>query len=1021
MTGHGILVGMAMSVALFAYACGGGTTDPPPPRPDPPRATTVTVSPATVELAALGATEQLAARVLDQNGNAMAGAVVTWSSGDASVATVDASGLATAAGNGTATITATSGRASGSAAVTVAQAVAAVAVSPAADTLLAEGDTVRLAAAANDANGHAVTEVEFVWASADTSVATVDGSGLVTSGAAGEIEITATASGVAGSAALTVVAQVPTTIAVTPDAVAFTALEQTAQLSAEVRDQIGRSIEDAAIAWSSGDTLVATIDSAGLVRARANGTATITASAGPVSRGAAVTVAQEVDSVIVSPAMAMIGPGDTLRLTPAAVDANGHPVADAEFEWSSSDARFATVDAAGLVTGTGRGAAVVSAAVDEVEGSAAVAVGIEAPVWIAFAADSLRLAEGETRVAGVRYWARELAAPLVIGVSAAEDGAEAADYELSETRFEIPAGNGVAGTFDFTVAARTDDAFAEGEEGVALELSVPGAVEAEVGAALPVRIADAPVAACVGVTLAGTPPVPVEAVEGLQSLLQRRDRIRTSLTSGWRPSASKVTMRWAGPYGEVWEWFDFERHLYYQDGRGDRAKPFPVQPDFHIESWRIEPQASLTTHVMDVSWSAEAELELVFRCETGEVVAACDSEGCGLRDAAASPSTSGQSVATPFPGFHASSGRAGQGSALLPDGNALSPPFSAASRGAYLHDGGWHPSAWPPGDTLVFHLSSENWPEDAQMTPDEAKEVFEKLFAEWSAIPTADMAVRVEGPVSGLLPQRDGKNIIWIYDGEFYNNPNPVVSSWYYDGTYGSGLVELDYRMGPNNVRRPKRVYDNPWPYIVDYMGMHPLGHMFGLGHAGTFPVFASCPGPTIDDCGRMSGNLGYWRGVSGAWQLDPIMSYGVSGSLSFTDEGTALRLDDKIGASLLRPAPGWLEATGTIAGSVRTDDGLPVPHIHVWAVRPDERGLMDGVGSFADRNGDFRIRGLPPGDWTLIAHPDLSWIANPWFFYERQGELLDEMLLYPVRAVAGQTTGGIEITMSRGRVTTVP
>ena len=79
----------------------------------------------------------------------------------------------------------------------------------------------------------------------------------------------------------------------------------------------------------------------------------------------------------------------------------------------------------------------------------------------------------------------------------------------------------------------------------------------------------------------------------------------------------------------------------------------------------------------------------------------------------------------------------------------------------------------------------------------------------------------------------------------------------------------------------------------------------------------------------------------------------------------------------------------------------------------------MDGVGVFADRNGYFWIRGLPPGDWILIAHPDLEWLANPWFFYERQGELTDEMLLYPVRARAGQTTGGIEITMSRGRVTT--
>ncbi|MCY3600395.1 MAG: Ig-like domain-containing protein [Gemmatimonadetes bacterium] len=111
--------------------CGDSTTDPvppPPPPPDPPRATAVAVSPAAAELNALGATVQLTAEVRDQNGQVMAGAAVTWTSGSPGVATVNASGLVTAVGNGTATITATAGSASGSATVTVAQADRAVLV-----------------------------------------------------------------------------------------------------------------------------------------------------------------------------------------------------------------------------------------------------------------------------------------------------------------------------------------------------------------------------------------------------------------------------------------------------------------------------------------------------------------------------------------------------------------------------------------------------------------------------------------------------------------------------------------------------------------------------------------------------------------------------------------------------------------------------------------------------------------------------------------------------------------------------
>ena len=147
-----------------ASACGGDSGGPTaPPTIDPPRATTVTVSPAAAELPAVGATVQLSAEVRDQNGQAMAGATVTWSSSDASVATVDASGLVTAAGNGTATVTATAGSVSGTATVTVAQEVGAVKVTPAIDTLVAFGDTVRLSAEAVDANAHRVEEVEFSW------------------------------------------------------------------------------------------------------------------------------------------------------------------------------------------------------------------------------------------------------------------------------------------------------------------------------------------------------------------------------------------------------------------------------------------------------------------------------------------------------------------------------------------------------------------------------------------------------------------------------------------------------------------------------------------------------------------------------------------------------------------------------------------------------------------------------------------------------------------------------------------
>ena len=388
-----IFAAATLSAALGALSCGDGTTEPPP---DPPRPTTVTVSPATVELTALGTTEQLRAQVLDQYGQVMAGAAVSWSSSAASVAAVDASGLVTAAGNGAATITATAGSASGTAAVTVAQRVSMVEVSPTADTVV-ERDTVRFEAVAVDANGHAVAGAEFTWASGDTSVAMVDASGLVTGTGAGEVEITATSSGVAGRGELVVEVPVPTAVTVAPDTMEFTALGDTVRLMAEVRDQIGRVMEGEPVAWASGDTTVAAVDSAGLVAAAGNGAATISATAGEASGEAGVTVMQSVTTVEVSPAADTVVERDTVRFEAVAVDANGHAVVGAGFTWASGDTSVAVVDEVGLVTGTGAGEVEITATSSGVTGGAQLTVVVPAPTTVAVTPDTVALtALGQT-------------------------------------------------------------------------------------------------------------------------------------------------------------------------------------------------------------------------------------------------------------------------------------------------------------------------------------------------------------------------------------------------------------------------------------------------------------------------------------------------------------------------------------------------------------------------------------------------------------------------------------------------
>ncbi len=191
--------------AAMLLACGGeeSTAPPPPSRPDPPRATSIAITPASVSVAALGDTVRLTAQVRDQNGRALAGAPVAWASGDPSVATVNASGLVTAEGNGSTAVTATSGRASGAASVAVMQRTHSVAVSPATGAL-ALGDTLRLVAVAFDSNDRAVAGAGFAWSSDRPDIVGVDASGLARGIRDGVAAVTATSGDARGGSTLTV-------------------------------------------------------------------------------------------------------------------------------------------------------------------------------------------------------------------------------------------------------------------------------------------------------------------------------------------------------------------------------------------------------------------------------------------------------------------------------------------------------------------------------------------------------------------------------------------------------------------------------------------------------------------------------------------------------------------------------------------------------------------------------------------------------------------------------------------------
>ena len=385
-----IRLSAVLAVVALAKGCGDGESPSAPPPPEFARPTTVTVSPATTELTALGTTVQLSAEVRDQNDRVMAGATVTWTSSASSVATVDAAGLVRAVGNGTATITASAGSASGSAAVTVAVGVASapdlVVGSPSVSNSSpdAGGSFTLSATVRNQGDGSSAATTLRYYRSTDATITTGDTqvgtdavSALSASGTSAEsIGLTAPSSpgtyyygacvnSVTGesdtsnncSSAVTVAVGVPppeparpTTVTVSPATTELTVLGATVQLSAEVRDQNDRVMAGATVTWTSSANSVATVDAAGLVRAVGNGTATITASAGSASGSAAVTIAVGVpppDLVVGSPSVSNSSPVTGASFTLSATVRNqgsGPSAATTLRYYRSTDARITTGD-----------------------------------------------------------------------------------------------------------------------------------------------------------------------------------------------------------------------------------------------------------------------------------------------------------------------------------------------------------------------------------------------------------------------------------------------------------------------------------------------------------------------------------------------------------------------------------------------------------------------------------------------------------------------------------------------------
>ncbi len=120
----------------------------------------------------------------------------------------------------------------------------------------------------------------------------MNGSGLVTGGAAGTATITATSEGKSGTATVTVPSVPVASVTVTPSS-ASVVTGATLQLTATPKDASGNPLSGRVVIWGSSNTAVATVSGSGLVTGVAVGATTIAATSEGQSGTATITVSTQ--------------------------------------------------------------------------------------------------------------------------------------------------------------------------------------------------------------------------------------------------------------------------------------------------------------------------------------------------------------------------------------------------------------------------------------------------------------------------------------------------------------------------------------------------------------------------------------------------------------------------------------------------------------------------------------------------------------------------------------------------------
>lgn len=255
----------------------------------------------------------------------------------------------------------------------------------------------------------------------------------------------------------------------------------------------------------------------------------------------------------------------------------------------------------------------------------------------------------------------------------------------------------------------------------------------------------------------------------------------------------------------------------------------------------------------------------------------------------------------------------------------------------------------------------------------------------WESIESSAITFSYGGTTAEQVAALDGTNLITFQDDSYdFGSGVVAVTFTYFDSRSSAPeILDADILFNPNENFSTDGA---PGTFDLQSVAAHEVGHLLGLDHSA---IVSATMNP--------SAGLGatFFR---------------------------VLRTDDRIGCSVLYPAPDFSGSTGGIEGMVLLD-GEGVFGAHVVALDEEGRAVTSALSG---EDGSYRVSGLNPGTYSLYAEP-LDGPVREWNILRPRGSSPfntrfataflgkgpDSPSGEPVSVAAGDTPEGLDIPVS--------